>query len=219
MTWSPEKLERLHQLLSMEVRPTAQDMANVLGVSRNSVIGKVRRMSLKLPNAGSFISGASQVWTQEKLDRVRELLEQGTSQRQVAFMLGMCPSTVWRATHTPPHLLGEAAVQLATIFEAKEKAKPEPMNGHANGKDRFASNHHLPHEYKTLRELKNSELITECRFINDEKKYCGLPVVKGQSWCDYHFDVVYKSEGQRDKYVKRPGSRSDKIFGSLSVGR
>ena len=44
MTWSEEKTEQLKALLAEDPRPTRSKMAQLLGVTRNAVIGKIDRI-------------------------------------------------------------------------------------------------------------------------------------------------------------------------------
>jgi len=54
--WSEERIADLREQCASPERPSAGDMALRYGITRNAVIGKVKRLGLLLPNHGSYNS-------------------------------------------------------------------------------------------------------------------------------------------------------------------
>ena len=91
--WTPELDERLSALWSQGL--TAQMIATALGVSKNSVVGRARRLDLPpRPNPiNKNIENRTQ-WTEEDKWRLREMIDRGFAPTGIANVLGMSRDAV-----------------------------------------------------------------------------------------------------------------------------
>ena len=86
MNWSEENVARLHQMVNAGIR--AADIAKVLGFTEKSVIHKMTRLGLR-----SKVQRQS-TWTPEKDRRLREMVDAGLSNEEIARELGYSPSFI-----------------------------------------------------------------------------------------------------------------------------
>ena len=83
-TWTDAKVEELKGLLAQN--KSASEIADVMGTTRNSVLGKVQRLGM----AHEFES----VWTEDRVAQLIKLWCEGLSYRQIGPKLGLSRNTV-----------------------------------------------------------------------------------------------------------------------------
>lgn len=190
LTWTEERVERLTQLWQ-EGRSASHIAAELGGVSRNAVIGKVHRLGL---------SGRGKPQPQAPTApkaRARGGEQRGEGQRGEAQLGASAPSAP--ADPAPkPMIAGANALAVApeTIVEAARAPAPAPAR-------RPAADVVVPiTDRVTIMDLRENM----CRWpIGDpssaEFRFCGARALTGLPYCDCHAQIAYQpsSERRRDR--------------------
>lgn len=143
MSWTPERIERLKELVDQGL--TAEQIARELGggITHNAVIGKIQRLGLKLRGSAIWFPRPGK----PRQPRVR------------------APKQRWVPPPPPP----------AQFAEAATAAPPDPS--------KFAC---------TLLQLNDKT----CRWpLGDPQEpdfhFCGVPPREGQPYCDHHCSMAF----------------------------
>ena len=87
--WTPDKIARLAELLTVTPPLSAKQIALELGTTRNAIIARCNRNNQKLGIRGQSHSGTAQ-----NKENIKRLAEAGWAQWQIARELGMSARTV-----------------------------------------------------------------------------------------------------------------------------
>ena len=130
------------------------------------------------------------LWTEERIDQVRNLAATGMSASQIAAQIGGVTrnSVVGIGHRRGFRFLGDGGGSANCGPREKKPRKPKP-----------------PEDYRprdgmlTLMELE----FDSCRMIFGdvrftEHRYCGQKTVDGYSWCHKHFGIVYRPPEDRN---------------------
>lgn len=87
MSWTDARIAELERLWGEG--KSASEIAGLMGLTRNAIIGKAHRMGLD-----SRRDGMTRPWSPARLDHLASLAEAGWSSRQIAREMGVSSSTV-----------------------------------------------------------------------------------------------------------------------------
>jgi hypothetical protein len=136
------------------------------------------------------------IWTETENQQLHDLVQiSGLSAGAIAKKLDKTRSAVigrcFRLKLSLPNSgTKNYYVNVNLLKEKKKKAEPK-----LRLKPEYAE---LPKEPVAPSEPLNLSLlelqICNCRFILENNKYCGLPIIKGSSWCGFHHPVCINSK-------------------------
>jgi len=194
--WDKWKLERLAQLVAKGL--TSYEIARELGVTRNSVIGKVKRTpGLRLLGPAYSRPSGDYVWDEATTTKLREFAKSGISRRQAARHIG-CSDESLRRRIAKLGLFWRDPVGLHRPSTLKvQQAKPSPPKPT-----------YKPKEYKHDRPLISLMQLTSttCRWPIGEVMqpgfgFCGQEIASHQVYCDHHARIA-----------QAPGQSSQKLM-------
>lgn len=199
MSWNDERIEKLREL--WDAGHTAREIADVLGSTRNAVLGVRFRYGLANRDQSEATIKSNQAragetrggwkWTVQAVERLREMWSNGDSLHYIAMELGVSQDAVRkaRARYGMDARSGTAGARTANMA-------------------RFAGNARLglrtsaprrvyvppPNAPTSLCVSIVDVAPNQCRFIAGEPTSgcCGHPIADGErSWCLYHASIVY----------------------------
>ena len=175
MNWNDERVEMLRKLWS-EGLSASQIAAQLGGVSRNAVIGKVHRLNLP----GRAKSGGSQTTARAKRPAPATPRPATTFQARA-----VTARSVVRPTGN-----AIAKEEIEANFETQQEQLPVPANG---------NNVVVP----MSRRLELTELTERtCKWpigdpLNDDFHFCGNESPDNSPYCTYHQRLAYQPSGER----------------------
>lgn len=189
-TWTEERVERLKQLWQ-EGRSASHIAAELGGVSRNAVIGKVHRLGL----SGRGKPPAQAAAPAKSRARSADAAERGPEQRPASGQ-GAAPAEAPSATARQPVSAGATALAIEPEPDAQAEPPPRPAV-------RKASDVVVPlTERVTIMDLRESM----CRWpIGDPSspdfRFCGARALTGLPYCACHAQIAYQpsSDRRRDR--------------------
>lgn len=182
--WDDARMAQLRELWASGL--SAARIAAEMGVSKNTVIGRVHRMGL--PSRASPIGAARDgAPTAEQVAEIRRMLAtSAATQREIADHLGLKPYQVqwqaarWRAEMGRASLPAGAAPSVGKVVLFPRPVRREPVPLRRGGS---------PHKV--------------CQWIEGEpagatSAFCGAGVViSGCSWCAAHHARVFRTAEER----------------------
>ena len=153
-----------------------------------------------------------QPWSESDFAMLRELWEKGLSTRQIGVAMGRSRNSIIGSSHRlslPPRRIGALPGQ----FKKPKAIRPR------RPRKVYLRTHPLATPTKPISEPLGSPgsgvslmdlTWRHCKFIigPDEARmgfalYCGNPVLKGKSWCNFHAQICYEPPRERGHYVIR----------------
>jgi GcrA cell cycle regulator len=184
VTWNDERVEQLKKLWA-EGRSASQIAAEIGGVSRNAVIGKVHRLGL---SGRAKAPGASSSRPREK------------AQPRPSTVLHQAPAQP--ASPRAPQTIGATALAQPRHVEPMAEQVPEPAVRPVPVADVVVA----IAERVTIMDLREGM----CRWpIGDptspDFRFCGASAYAGVPYCEHHSQMAYQpsADRRRDKKVMR----------------
>lgn len=211
-TWTPERVERLREMAA--AGKSGSEIAAVLGVTRNMVIGKATRLrDIQLHG----VAKGKERWTDEDLRTLVAMARDGKSAKEVGAAVGRKPDSVYdaaaiRGIKFHSHKMPRPAQKQKRLISSGRG--PRGRLRAAAFADTAESEVHLPSLHKpnrlvirliaeeaepsepgpTIEELKPHHCrfpLWTGRFVAAASRFCGRTKVMGRSWCVTHLPVVF----------------------------
>lgn len=96
MEWTGEKLAILRDLIAKG--KTASQIGDAMGITRNAVIGKCRRMGYRLMTPPTHVGPT--VWTPDLIKRLKEMVDSGMTATQISKHVGRTARAVYEAARS-----------------------------------------------------------------------------------------------------------------------
>lgn len=181
--WDKWKLERLAQLVAKGL--TSYEIARELGVTRNSVIGKVKRTpGLRLLGPAYSRPKGDYEWDTRTTAKLIEFSKSGVSRRQAARHIGCSDESLRRRIAKLGLLWFEPArFRRPSTLQVRQAKPPKPI--------------YKPKEYKHDRPLISLMALTAttCRWPIGEVTqpgfgFCGQEIASHPVYCDHHAKIA-----------------------------
>lgn len=181
---------------------TASEVGEKIGATRNMVIGKMHRLKIGAdqrqisPARVKPIARYGEAWSDQEVDTLRQLRQQGRTLAQIAKALGRSQKSVEKKV-----VRLKVEKIKAPVIKIASKPKPRPVAPSMVRPDRVYS----------LFELRPST----CHFPfgdprDDDFGFCGQPVsALDRPYCACHRAVVYQPSAPR-KTAAKPSYRPDR---------
>ena len=177
--WTPEKEGQLYDLLKQGL--SSSQMGAALGCSRNSIIGKVHRLGLRLAEA-------QDLWTDPEIQSLKTAWAKGISVNDVA-------DEIFRDTgiRRTPHSISGKALRLGLTKRMVQRRTIRAQSYYTSVEAEKAD---MPADFKSLDVpfLKLNSM--HCREVMGRGEdgltvYCGHRKIKNYSFCAVHMKINY----------------------------
>ena len=185
MNWTPEQISELRRLWA-EGLSTAR-IGREIGVSKNAVIGRARRM--KLPRRQDPVSPMDP----EKRARIIELIRSGLTNAAVADLVGSNHTTIsdFRQAYGLPRSPGATRLRVARsepVTKPPKQARPQMMT--------FIRRVDVPEP--PVRPAPLPVVLKfrgNCQYplwtVRPDGRYCDAPAIEGKPYCPDHYKICY----------------------------
>jgi len=212
VTWNDERVEQLKKLWA-EGRSASQIAAEIGGVSRNAVIGKVHRLGLsgrvKSPGAAAArprekAAPPQKPATAQPSAQPSAQAASGTAEHPIVgaaaqpSMSGQPADETTREAASRPLSVGATALAQPRLVETSPEQAAEPVARPAP----VAQVVHIA-ERVTIMDLRDGM----CRWpigdpTSSEFRFCGASAYTGVPYCEYHSQMAYQPSADRRREKK-----------------
>ena len=206
-TWPAERIERLREMWAGP--RTAREIAEILGVTRNAVIGMAGRLKLPRRKSSDFVTprGSKYVWTAENMATLRTMWLDQEPSDVIASAIGMTRKAVLGKADRLglPRRDRGTAIRIANARKPKREPKVRAPRVRNRVYTAFCGPPMPPPSLKTAR------LLTlagrgDCKWPVFESAaghlFCCAPVAGKSSYCREHAAASVISKAVRPFYFK-----------------
>ena len=146
-------------------------------------------------------------WTEEKVNKLKELWGKGQTASQIAEIIGGISRNAVIGKAHRLNLSAKIKTRLAINFNNRQKTN-ENSNAKRGRKSKFRSLL-LDKNFEPAKNLQLEELSEDtCKYMEghpDEKNssFCGRKTVEKFSYCPLHLMVVFQPKGKKDDVVEK----------------
>ena len=146
-------------------------------------------------------------WTEEKVNKLKELWGKGQTASQIAEIIGGISRNAVIGKAHRLNLSAKIKTRLAINFNNRQKTN-ENSNAKRGRKSKFRSLL-LDKDFEPAKNLQLEELTEDtCKYMEghpDEKNssFCGRKTVEKFSYCPLHLMVVFQPKGKKDDVVEK----------------